>query len=554
MSLSPLAPAKANDDQIILELATQVPLPLSSISLVPVGVPVFQTASEASDFTQIQLETRMPHTSSAEVDEADGDYSGAGPNEFTLPPVDKGYKAWSFLVAAFFIEGIAWGFPNSFGVFLDVYLSDPTYANQSHASSLLPLIGPLSSGIIYCSGPVINTIVSRRPHLRKPLLWIGSMVCWISLLGASYTNSVKNLVFLQGVLYAIGGSAMYYPRFSYMSEWFVKRRGFANGVMFTGASAGGLILPLILPHLLTLYGPSTSLRILAIATMIILIPCLLFMNGRLPELRSHIRRPEPRGGGSSMRNRFWLKNLTFWVMITVNTVQGFGYFVPILWLPTFANAIHLTSANSVLALSLLNGSSVVGRLSLGYLSDKLNPWLLASLTLIFTSLSTFVLWGVLSSTFAGLLSFGIVYGALAGGWSSLWAGFLHPLASDDPTLATTLVGYLMFSQGIGNIFSTPISSALSSGASFGVSHVLNSHESTGFQVDNGRYEKMILYVGACFGGAALISLVGWVTEASKRINNPGSRLVALDERHVDNSRRGSTRISSMYIYHLTFCC
>ena len=32
------------------------------------------------------------------------------------------------------------------------YLSDPTYATQSHATALLPLIGTISSGIMYCAG------------------------------------------------------------------------------------------------------------------------------------------------------------------------------------------------------------------------------------------------------------------------------------------------------------------------------------------------------------------------------------------------------------------
>jgi hypothetical protein len=56
------------------------------------------------------------------------------------------------LLAAFFVENIVWGFPNAFGVFLDAYLKDPVYSTQKHANSLLPLIGTLTSGIIYCSG------------------------------------------------------------------------------------------------------------------------------------------------------------------------------------------------------------------------------------------------------------------------------------------------------------------------------------------------------------------------------------------------------------------
>ena len=47
---------------------------------------------------------------------------------------------------------MVWGFPNSFGVLLAAYLDDPVYNTQPGASSKLPLIGTLCTGIMYCSG------------------------------------------------------------------------------------------------------------------------------------------------------------------------------------------------------------------------------------------------------------------------------------------------------------------------------------------------------------------------------------------------------------------
>ena len=78
-------------------------------------------------------------------------------------------------------------------------------------------------------------------------------------------------------------------------------------------------------------------------------------------------------------------------------------------------------------------ASVVGRLSLGYLSDKFNPWSLGVSTLTLTALISFVLWGVASHTLAGVLSFGIAYGLVAGGWSCLFSGFIRRVASTFQT-------------------------------------------------------------------------------------------------------------------------
>ncbi|KAK0243884.1 MFS general substrate transporter [Armillaria nabsnona] len=375
-------------------------------------------------------------------------------NESSLAPVDKGFGAWSFLVAAFFVEGLVWGFPNAFSVFLVGYLNDPSFSSQPHASSLLPLIGPLSSGIIYCSGPIIYPITARYPYHRRTSMWVGATLCWASQLGASYTAKASRSL-LQGVLYAVGGSLLYAPCISYMSEWFVARRGLANGVIFAGTATGGLILPLIFPELISRYGTAKTLRILSV----VLLPALPF---------------------------------------------GFGYFVPIVWLPTFAHAMNLSTTNSSLTVALLNGASVLGRLCMGYLSDKFNLWFLGTSTLFATSLATFVLRGVLSQSLAGLLAFGIAYGILAGGWSSLWTGFVSPIAKDDPSLATYLFGYLMLSRGVGNILCTPISSVLETVSSSAVGSA-----STGFEVADGRFENMILYVGSCFAGAAGLGLLGW---------------------------------------------
>ncbi|KAJ3801192.1 MFS general substrate transporter [Lentinula aff. detonsa] len=479
-----------------IELALRTPLPASSSTL---HLPNSDSVSVVVPF----------NGSNRDAAPLDGSQS-------SLPPVDGGFGAWSFLTAAFFVQAIVWGFPVSFGVFLDAYLNDTRYTSQPKASSLLPLIGPVSSGIIYCSGPFITPVITRYPYHKRTSLYIGTILCWVSLFAASYTSQVIQLVVFQGVLYAIGGSLLYIPCISYLSEWFNHRRGLANGLVFAGTGVGGILLPLILPPMLSSYGPPKTLRILSIAIALLVVPLLPFIKGRLPESRNRAMGPTPRGRG----NVEWKKSVSFWVLVVANTFQGFGYFVPIVWLPTFASDLNLSSTSSSVALALLNCGSVISRLATGYLSDKVNPWLLGFSTLASTSAVTFILWGLLSYNLAGLLSFGLAYGILAGGWSSSWNGFTKPLSASDPNLSTTLFGILLFSRGMGNIFSTPISSALTSlkNNSTTSPHGFNHSAHLGFDVGGGRFEKMIMYVGICFASAALITLVGWVTDVARRRN------------------------------------
>ena len=66
------------------------------------------------------------------------------------------------LAAAFVVEGVVWAFPSSFGTLLSAYLQESNLTAQSGASDILPLIGPISSGIMYCSGNPIEYLITFK--------------------------------------------------------------------------------------------------------------------------------------------------------------------------------------------------------------------------------------------------------------------------------------------------------------------------------------------------------------------------------------------------------
>ncbi|KAJ6491895.1 MFS general substrate transporter, partial [Mycena sanguinolenta] len=417
-------------------------------------------------------------------------------------PVDKGFGAWAFLAAAFIVEGIVWAFPFSYGIFLDAYLQDPRITSQNNATSLLPLVGMLSSGIIYCSALIVSLTAASYPHHRHKLMWTGAVLCCGTLLGASYTTEIWLLILVQGIIYAIGGALLYLPCISFMSEWFVARRGMANGIIFSGTSVGGLLVPLILPQLISKYGPSKTLRLLGIAIGILLLLVLPFVKGRVPQTHGRTQSLALREAGT----RGWMKHKSFWIFLAANTLQGLGFFVPIVYLPTFARDLRITPFDSALIVGMSNTAGGVGGFLMGYLSDQFNPWILALANLLATSAATFILWGVCSHSFGWLMAFGIVYGGLAGGWSSMWAGFVRPLANDDVGLSTMLYGYLLLSRGIGNIVSNPISTKLQV---YRRAHSLTSSlERTGFDVADGRFRNVIIYVGTCFAAGSSLTALG----------------------------------------------
>jgi hypothetical protein len=144
-----------------------------------------------------------------------------------------------------------------------------------------------------------------------------------------------HLILFQGVLYAFGGgiypfhgfililnvpvALIYNPCLSYLSKWFVVRRGLAIGVISAGTATGGLLLPLVLPRLIDKYGPPATLRILSIVFRGLLLPALPFLKGRLPVARVH--GPTAR---SAVTGREWTKSRNWNLFMIASTLQAFG--------------------------------------------------------------------------------------------------------------------------------------------------------------------------------------------------------------------------------------
>jgi hypothetical protein len=180
--------------------------------------------------------------------------SGVHSITFTTLSSVRGTPSYSKQIASL-------GFPFSFGIFQEYYSAHEPFSREAAGIAavgttatvppspvtILPRL-TFMEGIMYMDGVILFPIYKRWPHSRTNSAYIGLPIISISLVAASFSNSVWHLTLTQGILYGIGGSLLYYPTLLFLDEWFVQRKGFAFGIMWARSAAPRLFLGAIVSN------------------------------------------------------------------------------------------------------------------------------------------------------------------------------------------------------------------------------------------------------------------------------------------------------------------
>jgi MFS family permease len=304
---------------------------------------------------------------------------------------------------------------------------------------------------MYLEQPVMIAILKYFPKFR---LWsspIGLIVMGLSLGLGSLSTTIPHLIFTQGVIYAIGGAFAWTPVLFFIEEWWVRRRGFAYGVMLAGVGMAGAILPVALEWLLHTYGFRTTLRVCALTFVVFNAPVLVFLKPRLPLSQTSQSR------GFDMA---FFKSCDYQILQSSVLIQSLGYFLPVIYLPTFARSLGASSLQSVVTVILQNMATVVGCLCMGAAADRYHVTTCLFVQAIGSTLGIFLLWGF-STSLPPLYIFSLVYGAFAGCNSTAWSAIIRNTKEKKPGADAGMVfACLSAAKGIGNLCSGPLSEAL----------------------------------------------------------------------------------------------
>ncbi len=304
---------------------------------------------------------------------------------------------------------------------------------------------------MYLGAPFTFAFLQRYPSQRRPCSVLGLFIIALALIISSFSNRVWHLILTQGVLYAVGGTLLYTPAIVFLDEWFVTRKGFAFGVMWAGTGVSGICIPFVMNWGLNKYSSGVMLRAWAIVLVLLSGPLLYYVKPRLPVSPATHARPV---------NFHFLKTSTFWILQAGNIIQGLGYFIPNIYLPTYARSLGLSPVAGTVTVSLFNTTSVFGQIILGSLIDRVHVTTVVLISTVGATLSVFLLWGF-SASLPLLCMFSLVYGLFAGGFSSTFTGIIQEIRKiDDHAEAGLIFGMLAAGRGVGSVVSGPLSEAL----------------------------------------------------------------------------------------------
>lgn len=224
--------------------------------------------------------------------------------------------------------------------------------------------------------------------------------------------------------------------------------------MWAGTGTSGIVVPFLLEWLLNDYGYQTALRVWALILSVLMTPSIFFVKGRLPTSAATALRPS---------DLSFLKKAPFWIFEISTISQSLGFFLPSLWLPSFALALGLPKYAGTLGLSLYSIAYCFGAMLLGHLVDRFHVTTVILVSTIGQMIAIFLFWGLTTGE-PMLYAFAILFGAFGGGFSATWSGCATAMRRREPNGGNIdmglVIALLASGKGIGAVISGPLSERL----------------------------------------------------------------------------------------------
>ncbi|KAF2166993.1 hypothetical protein M409DRAFT_66108 [Zasmidium cellare ATCC 36951] len=372
-----------------------------------------------------------------------------GTNSYKLKdlPPEEGVQGWICVGGGFLALFCSFGFLNAMGVFQTYYQENTLH---EYAPSDIAWIFSFQLMSMWAPGPLFGRIIDTYgPRL---VLLPCSILCVFALCMTSLASDYYQIFLAQGVAFGIGAGGVFTSSTVCVSQWFLRRRGLANGIITVGSSLAGVILPLFIYKLLVEIGLAGALRYSALMIGVLLALSCFLVRPRMPP-----KKWDKKAG--------WFDPSLFrqppFALFTIGSfLSMWGTWIPFAFISTFATQKAFSSEMALSLISLINATSIIGRLLPNYLSDKVGHFNVISVAGFLSSMIMACLWLPFNffSSHAGITVFCLCYGFTSGTFIAL----IVPCAAKTGSIETigTRFGTYQPVIGMSMLTGLPISGAI----------------------------------------------------------------------------------------------
>ncbi|PLB35153.1 MFS general substrate transporter [Aspergillus candidus] len=321
---------------------------------------------------------------------------------------EGGWKANSVVIGSFCSIMGGLGLMNSIGIY-QAWIS--THQLESMSAGQIGWIFGIYNFLIFFCGIQIGPIFDAKGP--RVLMLVGSILVILTLILVGFCRVYWHFLIVIGILGGMGTSFIFIVPVASIGHFFYRRRGAATGLALSGGSIGGVIFPLVLEYLAPKIGFAWATRVIALITLILLIPGCILVRANLP--------PKP----SLSSKREILPDLTILKdpLLALTTLGVFfiewGFFIPLEYVVSYSLAHGMSRRLAYLTIVFFNAGSFPGRWLPGIMADKIGRFNTLILTNVLCLIAVLAVWMPADGNVAATVIFAVVFGFASGSNISL---------------------------------------------------------------------------------------------------------------------------------------
>ena len=333
-------------------------------------------------------------------------------------PIKRAQLYYGYIVAgaSIVLQVIMWGIFNTYGVFFIPLQDEFTWsrAEISGARSLSMFVWGF-----------LGILLGNLNDRYGPRVIIAVCGCFFGLgyFLMSQINSIWQLYLFHGLIVGIGVSATDVVILSTVARWFVKKRGMMTGIIKAGTGLGMFIMPLAATGLISSYSWRTSYMILGVMGFIIITSLAQLLRRdpahvrHIPDKESRMKLADLKSLEAGLCFHDSIRTRQLWIASILYFAIWFCVNIILVHITPYAIDIGISLTKAALILSLIGGISILGRLILGSMSDRIGCKRAITICCVTFVLSFILL--LVADSFWMLILFAIIYGIAHGGFATL---------------------------------------------------------------------------------------------------------------------------------------